>query len=273
MTAKELLDKGKLMEAVQAMIQEVKAHPADGRARTFLFELLCFAGELDRAKTHLEALDSQDPKADLGIEFYRKVLKAEQARREVFEGKGTPKFFSGCPDYLQGHLDALAHIREGRFAEAKTLLDAAQEKRPAIQGEWDGKVFTDFADCDDLLGPVLEVIAQDSYYWVPLSQITHISITPPKHLRDLLWVPAHVETTDMPLGVVLPVLYPGSYAAADDLLKLGRMTDWNREQGELIRGVGQHTFIIDDSDKGILEIREVTFSAGEQGASEERERK
>jgi len=272
MNAKELLDTGKLAEAIKAMIQEVKAHPADGRARTFLFELLCFAGDLDRAKNHLEALDSQDPKADLGIEFYRKVLKAEQARRQVFEGKGIPGFFSGCPDYLQGHLDALAHIREGRYAEAKALLDATQKKMPEIQGNCDGKAFTDFADSDDLLGPVLEVIAQDGYFWLPLSQIIHLSITPPKHLRDLLWVPAQVETTGMRIGVVLPVLYPGSHAAGDELLKLGRMTDWNRDQGELIKGVGQHTFIIDDSDKGILEIKELTFSGNEPAASGERER-
>jgi type VI secretion system protein ImpE len=259
MNAKELLEMGKLGEATQSMIQEVKAHPGDGRARTFLFEMLCFAGDLNRAQNHLDALDSQDPKADMGIEFYRKVLKAEQARRQVFEGKGMPRFFHGYPDYLQGHLDALVHLREGRHGEAKVLLDAVQGKRPSIQGDCDGKAFVDFFDSDDILAPVLEVIAQDGYFWLPFSQITHLSITPPKNLRDLLWVPAQVETTEMKIGVVLPVLYPGSYAASDDLLKLGRMTDWNREAGEPITGVGQHTFIIDDSDKGILDMREVSF--------------
>ncbi|MGD9853113.1 MAG: type VI secretion system accessory protein TagJ [Nitrospirales bacterium] len=270
MNAKELLDQGNLTKAIQSLIQEVKAHPADGRARTFLFELYCFAGELDRAKTHLEALDSQDPKIDLGIEFYRKVLKAEEARRQVYEGKGTPKFFSGCPDYLQGHLDALNSIREHCPAEGTRLLIAAQEKRPAIQGNCDGQAFTEFADSDDLLAPVLEVIAQDGYFWLPLSQITHLSISPPKHLRDLLWIPAHVETQETAIGVVLPVLYPGSHNDSNDLLKLGRMTDWKHGPDEFNKGVGQHVFIIDDSEKGILEIKELTFTRNEKAALGER---
>jgi type VI secretion system protein ImpE len=103
---------------------------------------------------------------------------------------------------------------------------------------------------------------QDQYYWIPFSQIRKVSITPPKHLRDLLWVPAQLETTETALGVVIPVLYPGSCRAEEELVKLGRVTDWKQHEG-LTLGVGQHLFGFNELDKGILEIHEMTFSAGD----------
>lgn len=257
--AKEIFEKGQLSEAIKEMTQEVKAHPADPRSRTFLFELLCFSGDLDRARNQLEALDSQDPKADLGMEFYRKVLKAEQVRQQLFS-KGTfPKLLGPCPAHVQGHLDALLQIQEGHFSQAQELLSKAAELRPGLQGTIDGTTSDDFMDLDDLFAPVLEVIMQDQYYWIPFSQIRKVSITPPKHLRDLLWVPAQMETTETSLGVVIPVLYPGSFTSDEELVKLGRVTDWKQQEG-LTLGVGQHVFGFNELDKGILEIREMTFS-------------
>ena len=44
MKARELLQAGRLSAAVAALSEEVKLHPADVQLRTFLFELLCFAG-------------------------------------------------------------------------------------------------------------------------------------------------------------------------------------------------------------------------------------
>ena len=56
MTATELYKAGKLSEAIQAIGAEVRENPTDVRRRTFLFELLCFAGEFDRAEKHLIVL-------------------------------------------------------------------------------------------------------------------------------------------------------------------------------------------------------------------------
>lgn len=259
MKAKEILENGHLSEAINEMTQEVKAHPADSRSRTFLFELLCFSGQLDRAKNQLDALDAQDPKADLGIDFYRKILKAEQTRQQLFS-KGTfPKLLGPCPAHLQGHLDALLQIQEGHFPKAKDLLTQAEDLCPALDVTIDGATIGGFMDLDDVFAPLLEIIMQDQYYWVPFSEIRKISVTPPKHLRDLLWVPAQIETTAAALGVVIPVLYPGSSTSEEELVKLGRVTDWKQQEG-LTLGVGQHVFGFNELDKGILEIREMTFS-------------
>ena len=56
MTATELYKAGKLTEAIQAISAEVRDHPTDVRRRTFLFELLCFAGDFGRAEKHLNVL-------------------------------------------------------------------------------------------------------------------------------------------------------------------------------------------------------------------------
>lgn len=52
------------------------------------------------------------------------------------------------------------------------------------------------------------------------------------------------------------MLYPGSSLAANDNLKLGRMTDWLVPEGDgPVRGVGQHLLVADDKDFGLLEVR------------------
>ncbi len=259
MKAKEILATGELSETIKEMTQEVKAHPADAHARTFLFELLCFSGELERAKNQLEALDAQDAQSDLGIDFYRKMLKAEKVRQQLFSKGTVPKLLGPCPEHIQGHLNALLQIQEGHFSQAQSLLTKAQELCPNIQGTIDGTATTSFTDLDDLFAPILEIIMQDQYYWVPFSHIRKVSITPPKHLRDLLWVPAQLETAESALGVMIPVLYPGSSQAEEELVKLGRVTDWKQQEG-LTLGIGQHLYGVNELDKGILEIREMTFS-------------
>jgi protein involved in temperature-dependent protein secretion len=57
-TAKELLDRSELDAAIAAQTQEVKANPGDPARRTFLFELLCFTGDWDRAEKQVDVLAS-----------------------------------------------------------------------------------------------------------------------------------------------------------------------------------------------------------------------
>src|SRR5262245_54915497 len=54
MHAKELLDAGHLTAAIEQLTQEVRAHPTDVRQRIFLFELLCFTGDYQRAARPLD---------------------------------------------------------------------------------------------------------------------------------------------------------------------------------------------------------------------------
>src|SRR5688500_3645470 len=96
-TATELFKAGKLQEAISAQIQEVKANPADHARRVFLFELLSFSGELDRAERQIEAVKYDDPELDLAVRGYRKMLDAEKARRLLFRQGLKPEFLAGDP--------------------------------------------------------------------------------------------------------------------------------------------------------------------------------
>ena len=50
MTAKQLFQAGQVREAQKQLNAYVRDHPSDVVQRTFLFELLCFSGDYDRAE-------------------------------------------------------------------------------------------------------------------------------------------------------------------------------------------------------------------------------
>ncbi len=72
--AKQLFQAGRLQEAVQALSAELRNHPEDSKRRTFLFELLCFSGEYDRAEKQLDLLAEGGPNSEMGAFVYRSAL-------------------------------------------------------------------------------------------------------------------------------------------------------------------------------------------------------
>src|ERR1700680_3766466 len=94
LNAKALFEAGRLADALQELNQAVKAHPSDAGLRTFLFELLCFQGALDRAAKQLAVISTQSDCAgiELALQVYRSLLAAEEQRRAVFHGDALPKF-------------------------------------------------------------------------------------------------------------------------------------------------------------------------------------
>ncbi len=266
MKAKEFLDAGHLSAAIDEINQEVRSHPADARLRTFLFELLCFAGDYVRAERQLGVLGHQSATAEVGVQVYRNILTAEQARRKLLSDGLRPDFLFDPPAYTHLHFEAVNRLREHRPEEAKALLERSEGVRPPLEGRVEGQRFTDFRDADDLLGPFLEVLVHSNYVWVPFEQINRLTISPPKRLRDLLWIPATLESNLGAVGeVFLPVLYAGSSEHGDDQVRLGRMTDWKAVGEGLALGVGQRLFLIDGDERAILEVREVAFEAAESG--------
>jgi type VI secretion system protein ImpE len=262
MKAKELLDAGRLTAAIDQLGQEVKASPTDTQRRTFLFELLCFAGDYQRAERQLDVIGQQSTASEVGVQVYRNALAAEKARRQLFAEGRPPAFLFPPPAYAALHLDALTRVRENRPAAAKALIEQAESSRTPPKGRIDGSGFGDFRDSDDLLSPFLEVFVHDRYAWLPFEQIRHLKITAPKRLRDLMWIPATLESHSGSVGeVFLPVLYAGSSEDADDQVRLGRMTNWTTVGEGLARGTGQRLFLVDDEERAMLEVREVEFDA------------
>jgi type VI secretion system protein ImpE len=261
MTASDSFKAGRLQEAITLQIQDVKAHPADHAKRLFLFELLAFAGDLDRAKRQIDAIEYDELELEAAALAYRKLIESEQARRRLFGEGLSPQFLLDPPEHLRLRLEAVNRLRENHPAEAAEVLARAADAAPPVRGLFNNKPFDSLRDCDDLFGTVLEVMSQGKYFWVPLEQIDSLSMNAPKFPRDLLWMPAHLQMRDGPAGdVFLPALYPGSHAHADDQVKLGRMTDWKGAEGGPVLGVGLRTFLVGEDAVTLLEWRELQIT-------------
>jgi len=231
MTAGQLFQAGKLDQAIQALGAELRDNPGDVQRRTFLFELLCFAGAYDRAEKHLTVLADGNKDTQLGALLYAGALHAERTRTGMFLKREYPQ--------------------------------AGGEAVP-LSGTLNGQPFETFFDADPRLGARLEIYAAGSYMWLPLEHIASIEMEAPKRLRDLLWCPALVRTgpgfKEQELGeVLLPVLTPLAFQHADDAVRLGRLTVWqDTEDGEQAPA-GQRMFLVDDEEFPLLELRTLEF--------------
>lgn len=258
MTATELYTQGKLQEAIDAQIQAVKSKPADQALRLFLFELFAFAGEFERAGKQLDVLKFEEPELMAAAVNYKKCLESELVRRKVFKDGIAPQFLKEPPEHLKLRLEALQQFRTGDAVGAKATLDRAEAVTPECKGTLNDKPFGLLRDCDDLFGPVLEVFAKGSYFWVPFEEIDLLASNAPKVPRDLLWLPANLQVKDGPAGeVFLPAIYPGTTETADAEAKLGKVTDWAQAPGGPVRGVGTRMLLVDEDSVNLLDCRQI----------------
>jgi type VI secretion system protein ImpE len=257
MRAKQLLDEAKLGEAIAAVTEDLKSQPADLVRRRFLLELLCYAGDLERAERQIQAIGrfASDPAAAVGAQLMRNLFAAEADRRACFERGQHPRFILAPPPDVELRLQAVPLAAAGRYAEAAALVERAEAQRPACAGRRNGNPFDDLRDGDDLLAPVLEVFTPAGYFWVPWEHVQYLEIPPPQRLLDLLWTPAKIASFDGQLGEVhLPCLYHGTAASDDDTLRLGRGTGWTEQAPGLVRGVGRKDFLVGDEAFSLLEL-------------------
>src|SRR5713101_4738682 len=234
MTPQQLFQAGQLDEAIQALSAQLRDNPQDVKRRTFLFELLCFSGDLSRAEKHLDLAAQGSQQAEMGALLYHAALHAERTRQEMFGKQEYPK---------------------------SKKIDVPGE----ISIKINGQSYHSVTDGDPRIGSNLEVFAAGTYMWIPFHMITSIEIVPPKRLRDLLWLPAKVRTSDKfeerELGeILLPVLTPFASRHPDPAVRLGRSTVWEETpEGEAIPA-GQKILLADDEEWPLLELRSVQIA-------------
>ena len=264
MNSKDLIKAGRLSEARQQLVSEVKSSPGDLAKRTLLFQVLIFCGEWDKAERHLEAIAAQDSSRETGVQVYENLIHAEKERMEVTQLKRRSSFLPEAPAYLEVYYEAWEKVVEKRIEDGRKLFDQIEAQRPVISGTVNGKRFTGLKDTDTFLSLFLEAMVYERYVWVPFEVIRELSITPPQTLFDLLWIMARITTWEgLTTNCYLPVLYPGSFLHEDDRVKLGRMTDWTPLGGPFSKGMGQHVFQLGEEEIGILEIQDAIFDAPE----------
>ena len=242
MTANELIEAGQLSAAIDALGETLRRSPRDAIARASLFTLLCLAGRWDRAVQQLDAIEPlRDPKsaALLDPQRYRSLVATELLRQRYFAEGLPPKTF-GEPDMaVQTTLTIGRLVAAGEFDGAPRLFDQFENNRPPQTGRLGGLPFDEFQDAEDWMGPVLEVLAPEGYFWVGWGEVQFVDVIPPRSLVDLLWAPARLGLTSGVVGaVVLPGLYSTSWNHPDELVRLGRRNDWTDLGAGLIRGAG-----------------------------------
>lgn len=259
-TADDLFRAGDLDGARAALVEIVRAKPADQTARMFLFQLLCILGEWERAKTHLAVLAQLSPEAQMLATAYGQAIAAEQFRAEVFAGKATPPNLSRQSVWANDLALAVGHFAAGRAAEADAARERAFGAAPDTPGELDGVRFDWIADADGRFGPAFEAIVAGSYGIVPFDSIEKITSDGPQDLRDLVWYPVQIGfRSGQSISAMLPVRYPGSEAQTDPQLRLAKATTWAPgPAGE--QGLGQHLLSLSSgTDRGMLELRSLRF--------------
>ena len=268
MTAEELFREGRLTDAIAAQTAAVKAGPLDSDARFFLFLLLCFSGEIERAELQLEAAVLQNEELQSGALVYRAMLGSELERRKVFQEGVQPVFPPDAPPYLAQRHTALAHLVAGDSDAAEAALSEAEEQGVALSGKLNGAAYDGLRDCDDLLGQVLEVFTAGRYLWLPLEQARKITVHEPKSHADLLWASAEIVDADgNPVNVYIPALYEGSHRHPEEAVRLGRSTEWIKAGfGTSLRGAGQRTLLSMtgelERETPLLELRSLEIEVG-----------
>jgi len=232
MTPLELYRKGELKEAIKVLGEELRSYPLDTKRRTFLFELLCFAGNYDRAEKQLDILADSNSRAAAGALMYRSALHAERTRQELFAKRLYPE----------------------------TTL--SPDLRP---GTWNDESFTELHDADPRIGANLEVFIAGSYTWIPMKYMEHLEIERPESLRDLIWARARVQTSAafrlQDLGeVLLPVLSPFSFQQVDEAVQLGRASVWESSDTGSETPYGQKLMWIDGEEVPLLELRSIAWN-------------
>lgn len=232
--AQRLYREGRLSDAIASLSEAMRADPTDVRGRTFLFELLCFSGDYDRARKQLDAISAADPEQALTATWYQEALQAEEQRREMFRTEDFPP---------------------------------GEDQPLSVSGTVNGESFRDLRDADPRIGPRLEAIVGGRYTWIPFEHLLAVEAEAPGRLRDLFWIPAEIEGS-IELGgltnrVFLPAMTPLASGHPDEAVQLGRVNEWRQlESGEEVP-IGQKLLLVDGEEFPLLEVRELRFSQPE----------
>jgi len=259
-TPETLLAAGDTQGTLELLQRQVRERAADPKLRVFLFQLLCVLGQWQRALNQLQVCGELDAGTLPMVNTYREALQCETVREAVFAGATTPMVFGQPQAWVASLVEALQAQARGDGDLAARLRETAFEAAPATSGTLDGTPFEWIADADSRLGPVLEVIINGRYGWVPFASVASVRIEAPADLRDLVWAPARLAFDSGGETVALvPARYPGSGGQPDSGLQLCRKTEWSAIGPEQYGGLGQRVLTTDSAELGLLQVREIVL--------------
>ena len=153
-TAAELFpSRASLNEAIEAQLQAVRSAPLDSGRRTFLFELLSFAGQWDRADQAIGRDGSRDGGKRLGAPASFKILlAAEQIAAESIRWASSPRCFSRSSAVHHSAVAGPGAVGPRAAAAAAALLQHQTPPRRSSAERSTISRSSGLRDADDLLG-------------------------------------------------------------------------------------------------------------------------
>jgi type VI secretion system protein ImpE len=261
MIAEEALKAADVEKSLAGLQDDVRRAPADAKKRVFLFQLLTVLGRWDRALAQLDVIGELDASALPMVFTYRDAVRCEPLREKVFAGQTSPLVFGDPQRWVALMVEALRLEAQHAYAEAWLLRDEAFAAAPATAGHLNAEPFDWIADADPRLGPMLEVVLEGRYCWVPWMHVSALRLSEPEDLRDLVWMPGEFTWSHGGTAVgLIPTRYVGSAAAADDRIRLARRTEWQEPSPGSYSGLGQRMFATDRGEYPLLEVRRVDLS-------------
>ncbi|WP_343080118.1 type VI secretion system accessory protein TagJ [Ostreiculturibacter nitratireducens] len=262
MRAEEFLKSGDLDGALSALQDSIRANSADAKLRIFLFQLLCVRGEWNRAVAQLKLSAELDPSAVPMAQTYREGIICEVYREKVFAGEKAPLVFGEPQEWVALMIEATKLQAAGQAAEAAAIRVRAFDAAPAVSGEIDGKRFEWIADADMRLGPLLEVIVNGRYFWMPFGAISAVEFDEPADLRDIVWTPATITLANGgDVVALIPTRYAGTTTRGGASEKLARSTVWEDLGHDTFAGVGQRLLATDFGDVALMDVRKLRLDA------------
>ncbi|CAI1675008.1 type VI secretion system accessory protein TagJ [Serratia quinivorans] len=262
-----MLQGGTVSAAIGAVENEIKARPADADLRAALVQLLCLAGNWQRANAQLKSWQALKPIAQPTTLLLMQSVNAELQRQAVFAGEAPPALLQQSQPWLQPMIQALRHDALGETEQAQALRDDALEAAPASAGQLtlaerpQPVAFDWLTDGDGRLGPVCELALNGTYYWLPFAEIAEIQFQAPQSAVDLVWSHALVRLNDGREQVCqLPARYPLN-AGSDDALLLGKRTEWQAlGEGPHYAGQGLKTWLSENDEFPLHSLRHLSFN-------------
>ncbi|HEV7405133.1 MAG TPA: type VI secretion system accessory protein TagJ [Chthoniobacteraceae bacterium] len=255
-SVQEALAAGDLPGAIAAQKAAIRQAPTVPEPRFLLFQLQCLAGDWTGAANQLAAQRKLLPAESPFLQMLEGLVKAETVREEVFRGVKAPKILGEPAAWIAPLVRALESGVQGRTEEAAALRRQAWEESPGEAGSLNGEPFAWLTDGDSRLGPVLEIVLNGTYFWVPQARVRKLAVQAPEQPRDLVWALGQITLeTGADLPVFLPARYPFAAAWSDDALRLGRATEWDSPAEGTFEGRGQKVWMTEAAEHGLLAAR------------------
>lgn len=247
-----------LGEQLADLTAAIRIKPGSAPLRVHLAQLCMLMGDWERAIAQLQTAAQLEASAIPMAQVYREAIRCERVRERVFSGAIAPSCLGEPLPWFATLSEALSRRCAGENALADELQAQAFATADEIPFRMDATEVAWIADGDSRLGPVCEVIVNGHYYWLPFDGIQALELDAPTDLRDLVWTSGTLTLCNGGKHpVLMPSRYPLSHTRNDDRLARASLTLWDEIGADTWAGSGQRTWITDQGEHGMLEVRHI----------------